>query len=806
MQSIGTNFLMRIFNGKNLFFILVVFLIASRLYAQPACNAHFSHYSKTTHPDSVHFYPPSNASNAHYSWTFGDGSSSTSMDPWHEYAGPGKYYACLTVTDTNSTGNCTDTWCDSVTVTALPAPICNAHFSHYTIQNPDSVHFYTQTNGSTAHYSWSFGDGTYSSLLNPWHLYPGPGVYYACLTVTDTTSGGTCTDTWCDSIRITAPTAPTCNAHFSHYPKTCFPDSVHLYPPTNGSTARYSWAFGDGTYSTLQAPWHVYPGPGGYSCCLTVTDTTYGGTCSDIWCDSVYVTALTAPSCNAHYTYYPKTTNPDSIHFIHQTNGSTAHYHWNFGDGNSSTYSDPWHLYAGPGVYYSCLTVTDTVCGGTCSDTWCDSVHVMAAPAPACNAHFSHYSKTTNADSVHFYPPTNGSGAHYSWTFGDGSSSTLMAPWHLYAGYGVYYACLTVTDTTSGGTCTDTWCDSIRVTGPAAPSCNAHFSHYSKTTYPDSVHFYTQTNGSTAHYQWTFGDGSSSTQLNPWHVYPGPGGYSACLTVTDTTSGGTCSDTWCDSVYVTSPGAPNCNAHFSHYSKSTNADSVHFYPPTNGSGAHYSWTFGDGNSSTNMDPWHLYPGSGVYYACLTVTDTTSGGTCTDTWCDSVHVTAPGAPICNAHFAHYSMNNPDSVHFYPTGSNASNAHYFWDFGDGNTSTLFAPWHLYANRGTYTVCLTVTDTTSYGTCSDRWCDTSLVILRFTIFPNPSSDFITVSMLNNELAVTFSLYDFKGRCVYRKENVGDGAMQISTGGMTTGTYFYQVNRNGEIISNGKLMIMKK
>ncbi|MBK7668382.1 MAG: PKD domain-containing protein [Sphingobacteriaceae bacterium] len=45
--------------------------------------------------------------------------------------------------------------------------------------------------------------------------------------------------------------------------------------------------------------------------------------------------------------------------------------------------------------------------------------------------------------------------------------------------------------------------------------------------------------------------------------------------------------------------------------------------------------------------------------------------------------------------------------------------FWDFGDGNTSTLVNPAHTYSTVGTYTVCLTVTS----GTCSDTFCSTAL-----------------------------------------------------------------------------------
>ena len=78
---------------------------------------------------------------------------------------------------------------------------------------------------------------------------------------------------------------------------------------------------------------------------------------------------------------------------------------------------------------------------------------------------------------------------------------------------------------------------------------------------------------------------------------------------------------------------PVCHAQFYHYASATNADSVHFYNQSP-AGTHYSWTFGDGGTSDSNLPWHFYTHTGTYYVCLTVTDTTSLGTCSMTWCDT----------------------------------------------------------------------------------------------------------------------------------------------------------------------------
>ena len=515
----------------------------------------------------------------------------------------------------------------STVVFTVPSSVfgCDANFAHYSVSNPDSVHFYPTGTGNVS-WHWSFGDNTYSTTQAPWHYYTSPGTYYACLTVV-TSLGDSCT--WCDSVHITNTTV-ICDASFTHYPSTSNPDSVHFYPTGTGNVSWY-WSFGDNTYSTVQNPWHVYA-PGNYWACLTVV-TTSGDSCTH--CDSVHVGNTTVP-CNAHFSHYSLTNNPDSVHF-YPASTAGVYYHWTFGDNTSSTSQNPWHFYTSPGTYYVCLTVYITTAD---SCTWCDSVHITGNTVP-CNAAFVHYASSNNPDSVYFYPTGSGNVSWY-WSFGDNTFSTQQHPWHLYSSSGTYYVCLTVV-TSSGDTCTH--CDSVHV-GSTTNPCNANFAHYSLTNHPDSVHFYPTGTGNVSWY-WSFGDNTYSTSQYPWHVYA-PGNYYACLTVV-TSSGDTC--THCDSVHVASNTVP-CNAGFYHYTTS-NLDSVHFYPLGTGIVSYY-WNFGDSTSSTNHDPWHFYTAPAVYYVCLTVI-TISGDTCTH--CDSVHV---GVPI------HQHINlNPNPADDYAT---------------------------------------------------------------------------------------------------------------------------------------------
>ncbi len=689
------------------------------------CNAHFIHYPNTHNLDSVHFYPTVTTGTSYY-WNFGDGSpSGTSMSPWHLYASAGTYYVCLYINDSGTV--CT--WCDSVKVTGhtLTHP-CNAAFSHYALINPDSVHFYSSNSAITSQ-SWNFGDGSaVSTASSPWHLYASLGSYVVCHTVND--SGTYCTS--CDTIKTVVVN---CNSHFTHYANTHNADSIHFSPAVNNAISYY-WNFGDGSPSSIvSSPWHQYAHSGTYHVCLYVNDS--GTMCT--WCDSVKVLG-NAVHCNAHFIHYPNTHNADSIHFYPNITTGTSYY-WSFGDGTtSSTATSPWHQYASAGTYYACLYINDS--GTTCS--WCDSVKVLGNNVIHCNAHFSHYANSHNADSIHFYPNIT-TGTSYYWSFGDGTtSSTATSPWHQYVSAGTYHVCLYIND--SGTTCS--WCDSAKVLGTV--NCNAHFIHYPNTHNADSVHFYpTTTSGS--YYYWNFGDGTSSTNAAPWHLYA-PGTYIACLTIN--TSGVYC--TQCDTIIVTGSALP-CNAHFTHYSLSSNADSIHFVPSVTGTNTYY-WYFGDGTHSTNHAPWHVYSAPGHYYVCLYV----NGTSCH--WCDSVIINAI-TPPCNTHFSHYTLNNQDSVHFYPTGTVA--ASYYWSFGDGTYSSTQYPWHQYAAAGRYYVCMRATTSTS-SYC--YWCDSVTVVGNP---PPPCNSSYAYYCLGNPDSLHFYAYSGLGTNYW---DFGDGTTSTS------------------------------
>lgn len=269
-----------------------------------------------------------------WAWDFGDGQTSTAQSPSHTYGAIGVYYVCLTVTD-----NCgTDTYCDSVTVTC---PVPQVSFT------PSGANLtWTYNNTSTvignAAYLWDFGDGGTSTAMSPSHSFATSGTYTVCLTVSDTCSS----DSSCQTFTVTCP-APVASFTTSHNEL-----SVDFTQNGSGGTSS-SWDFDDGGTSTLTNPNHVFSGPGVYNVCLVLMDSCG----ADTFCTPVTVTCA-IPS--AAFTF--NSLGAGQVAFTNGTSPVADSYLWDFGDGNTSTLTNPTHTYAGSGNYFVCLWAMDT-CG-----------------------------------------------------------------------------------------------------------------------------------------------------------------------------------------------------------------------------------------------------------------------------------------------------------------------------------------------------------------------------------------------------------------------------------------------------------
>lgn len=415
--------------------------------------------------------------------------------------------------------------------------------------------------------------------------------------------------------------------------------------------------------------------------------------------------------CNASFAWQPVlgTTNVNFTNTSASSSGNPLTYHWSFGDSATSTSANPSHTYSQPGFYFVCLTISD---GQNCVDSYCD--YIAVGGASFCDATFQYY---INAPfpGVYFEPmaiqyPV---AFTFSWSFGDGTTSSDPVPFHTYTSPGTYQTCLVVSDPQTA--CVDSFCTQVVVA--SVPSCYANF--YIFPVGGNTVHFAADTllYSPTQTYTWDFGDGTTGSGLYPAHTYAQPGQYTACLTVSDTLAG--CSETYCQPVFFQ---PPNCFASFSASPLAGNdmqfvADTFLISPT-----ATFTWDFGDGSTGAGLAATHSYAAPGLYTVCLTVSDSLSG--CVNSTCYTIHV-GPAPIVCSAHFYAYASFPGLGVQFIPDSALlSSQAVYTWDFGDGIVSPFFGnvPYYVYANPGTYYVCLTISDTASG--CFETWCDSVTV----------------------------------------------------------------------------------
>lgn len=208
---------------------------------------------------------------------------------------------------------------------------------------------------------------------------------------------------------------------------------------------------------------------------------------------------------------------------------------------------------------------------------------------------------------------------------------------------------------------------------------------------PFQVQFTNQTvNGVT--YEWDFGDGTTSNDFSPSHLYSDTGHYMVTL-VTENILSCNGTDTVRKEIYVYG----EADAAFQH--QQGECANIIDFKYTGSLGATYTWHFGDGNSATGAEVQHTFSDSGLFNVELIVDANTP---CADTLTQPVNI----ATIPKAEFVAQVDSCTDTVRFVNTSTGATS--YRWQFGDGSEAQVPQPVHQYAQVGQqYTVSLLVNE---------------------------------------------------------------------------------------------------
>lgn len=724
-------------------------VIPVTIHPKPTANFTASPLPPCPAPSTVNFQNLSTGANA-YSWAFGDGGNSTASSPPHTYGSNGTYDVTLIAT---SAQGCKDTMKKNAYI-GISALSVTAIANKTGICFPDTVRFDAMVGYSqpVLSYHWDFGPGQgTSSLKNPWHVYTAYGQYQVILTVTTTNN---CVAK--DTIIIKAGTKPV--AAFTATPTTaCVKQDITFTNTTTGALT-YLWSFGDGGSSTAHSPVYKYNSSGLFN----VTLIAENNGCGDTMTRMSYIT-INPPHADFAATFNCDT--PDKVVF---TNLSSAHTSllWHFGDGNTSTASNPVHTYSGSNHYFVKLVTYNATYG--CVDSTIETVTVLN---PQIN--FSAVDSTIckNDTATFIAAITNGLTTPFTYTWvvdGIVFPDTTSTFKYKFVNTGYHTVWLITKDIHN---CKDTAkklnyvlvsIPTVDFTASPLSGCvplNVAFNDLSTVT----------TGSSITNRTWHFGNGNTAsvTPANTSYTYNTAGVFDVKLVVTDIVG---CKDSLTKPAYIT---ARKPIANFVALDTAVcRGDNVSFFNSSGNGAVNAIWDFGDGSPVSNAwQPMHTYNQLGNYTVRLIVEDAFG---CKDTLTRTnyINISKPTASFTMSDTM--AICPPLTVSFDATGS-ANAVSYLWDFGNGNTSTLPTPTDIFTTSGIFNVTLVATN--GQG-CKDTIVKQVKILGYagvFTYTPLLGCNPLTVNFTANVTNVPTLIWDFS-----------DGNT-LNTGSNTTATHTY-------------------
>jgi PKD repeat protein len=574
-----------------------------------------------------------------------------------------------------------------------------------------AVRFVNRTIGEYTSLLWDFGDGQASIETNPSHTYINAGRYTVKLTARGPGGGNTEAKTDYISVTSNTPAVPAPRADFSATPTSgTSPLTVQFTSRATGDIASYLWEFGDDSNSTSlsQNPTFTYRTAGLYTVKLTVRGG--GGESIETKANFINVSAVSAPPTvsapKADFSATPTSgTAPLTVTFTNRTTGQFSTLSWEFGDGGTSTNTNPVYTYRTAGSYTVKLTVRGT--GGEGSEVKLGYITVNAAPvvqAPLVD--FAAIPTSGIAPlTVQFSNRTSGQVTSYLWEFGDSARSTQTNPIYTYRTAGTYTVKLTATG--PGGQNSETKSGLINVTAAPviAPPAVDFAANPTSGTAPLTVTFTNRTTGQATGYLWEFGDSNTSATASPIYTYRTAGTYTVKLTASG--PGGQDSETKLGLITVTSAPviAPPVAEFTANPTSGIAPLTIQFTNRSTGQVTGYLWDFGDGSTSLVTSPIYTYRNAGNYTVKLTVSG--PGGQDAETKFSYITVLSSSSTTSppKADFSALPTNGaaPLTVQFFnrTTGQFTS---LLWEFGDGITSSSTNPVVTYRVAGSYTVKLT------------------------------------------------------------------------------------------------------
>ncbi len=602
-------------------------------------------------------------------WSFGNGINSLDFEPIHIFESLGNH--TITAIAENQYG-CIDSISQDIFITEAPQPFFELDIDDGCA--PLEINVTNQSTGFDVDFFWNFSNGVSSNDPNPEAVIFNQGIndttYYITLGVVNACGA----DYYQDSILV----HPQPVANFGISPESnCTPVIANFANVSTGSATSYFWNFGNGNTSIdpIPTPQTYYTDTTTlyYTISLTATNDCGSSTISQ------EVEVAPADVQSFFSASVSQGCQPLTVDFSdYSTPGSNVD--WVFGDGNTSSSFDVIHTFETPGNY-TVIQYASSTCGY-------DSTTVEITVYPIPEVAFTNPLSVCTGEAVSFENQSVGTSGHL-WDFGDGNSSELNNPVHIFEEPGIYT--ITLIGLSAFNQCPNTYENVIEVLD--APTAGFEISEQQGCV-PLSVTLNNNSLGG-AYFEWDFGDGNSSILEHPNHTYYVPGTYPIRLVVTDING---CFN---DSIFSNIIVHPNPEIDFEYENTSPCGlpAEVQFQNNTQGATG-FIWSFGDDNQSFLNSPNHTYFEEGDYTIQLIVS--TSFG-CIDSIEQELGIYAQ--PFADFDIETIQGCTPLSV-FFNNESIESNT-YHWTFGDGQESLEQSPLHVYDQAGVYDVQLIVSN---------------------------------------------------------------------------------------------------
>ncbi|MFZ6050490.1 gliding motility-associated C-terminal domain-containing protein [Halocola ammonii] len=491
----------------------------------------------------------------------------------------------------------------------------------------------------------------------------------------------------------------------------CAPHEVQFNNFSVGD--QFEWDFGDGSpVSTEEEPTHTYTEPGEYTISLITTDSL---SCNLADTAYLYIEIGSPESFQPEFTYEVDC-QTQSIILNNETGADFLDYEWDMGDGTILTEESPEHTFDEPGVYNVVLTATDNACDNT------EVAEAEIEILDALQADISNESVEACGEiNVDFENLSNGQ--TYEWDFGDGATSDEVNPSHNFTGPGIFSVTLTAFN---DETCNSTDTDTITIAVGAEQTIEAAFSVIQTDCEQFIIETQNESTGNFLSFDWQMGDGTSYPEEEEVeHQYDAIGNYAITLSIEDTLCSIT--DEVVLDVLVSNEVAANVQL-----------DSAEGCPPfevefSNSMAVQESfWDFGDGTTSTDAAPVHIFETPGQYEVMLVVYGSES---CPGQDTAYTSITVIDTEVEALFSSEQSGLCDDFMADFTNLSQGNNLNLSWNFNGTQVQNEEEYTHTFPAGGTYTVTLTATEPVC--SVSDSYTEEVTIIEGFDMTIGPDRD---------------------------------------------------------------------